>query len=589
MNPPKTIAKFIWHFIKRQPVAFSIVFVTAIVWAVNEVCFPYLIKHIINILNGFTGQHRQEIYSLLWLPLLVLILSWVVMEICMRMQGFTLLKAFPKFRANIRAEVFDYVKQHSHHYFSNHFAGNIAKKISELPTSCQTIMEILFFNIVSVSIAVVLALLVMGQTHLIFAIILLAWVCCHIGATLLFIRCGNKSWQIHSETVSVLSGKIVDCLTNIFNVRIFSRHKFENAYLKKYQDDEILKAEQAFWLIEILRIIQGIFGLSLVFGMVFTLVHGWIQGWVTLGDFSLVSMLTFTLMGMIWNLSHQLMVLVRESGTVDNALRLVNVPHGIADNRDAALLQASQGNIEFSQVTFGYQQNNPVFKQLNVCISAGEKVGLVGYSGSGKSTFVNLLLRSFDIQDGHIFIDHQDIAKVTQASLREQIAMIPQDPSLFHRSLLENIRYGRLDASDEEVIAAAKMAHCHEFIKEIPDGYAALVGERGIKLSGGQRQRIAIARALLKNAPILILDEATSSLDSVTERLIQESLRNLMQDRTTLVIAHRLSTLADMDRILVFHHGQIVEQGTQESLLSQKGIFASLWHMQVNGFLPEEG
>jgi ATP-binding cassette subfamily B protein len=216
-------------------------------------------------------------------------------------------------------------------------------------------------------------------------------------------------------------------------------------------------------------------------------------------------------------------------------------------------------------------------------------VGLVGFSGSGKSTFVNLILRFYDIQSGQILIDNQNVADVTQDSLREQIAMIPQDPTLFHRTLMENIRYGRLTATDEEVTVAAKLAHCEEFIDKLDEGYHSMVGERGIKLSGGQRQRIAIARAILKNAPILILDEATSSLDTVTEKLIQQSLHTVMQHRTTMVIAHRLSTLANMDRILVFHKGKVIEDGTQDELLNLQGQFARLWEMQTNGFLPDEG
>jgi ATP-binding cassette subfamily B protein len=229
-----------------------------------------------------------------------------------------------------------------------------------------------------------------------------------------------------------------------------------------------------------------------------------------------------------------------------------------------------------------------VFSGLNLRIGAGEKVGLVGYSGSGKSTLLNLVLRLFDLQHGRILIDGVDITGVTQESLRRAIAMIPQDPMLFHRSLLENIRYGRLDASDEEVRAAARKAHADEFIGQAEDGYASLVGERGVKLSGGQRQRIALARAILKDSPILLLDEATSALDSVTERHIQDSLRTLMADKTVLVIAHRLSTLAHLDRIVVFHHGAIIEDGSHDALLAAGGHYARMWTMQAGGFLPED-
>lgn len=370
-------------------------------------------------------------------------------------------------------------------------------------------------------------------------------------------------------------------------MRLFARREYESQYLKKFQIDELKKARSAMWLIEKMRIFQGLAGLALIFSMIFTLIHGWVQGWVTLGDFTLIGMLSFWVLGMIWYLSYQVTIFVREIGTINEALSLISVGHAIVDAPQAKPLVVTKGEIRFDKVRFDYQKTNIVFKDLNVTLEAGKKIGLVGYSGAGKSTFVNLILRFYDINSGHILIDGQDIARVTQDSLRENIAMIPQEPSLFHRSLMENIRYGRLSASDEEVIAASKLAHCHEFIEKLPDGYEGLVGERGVKLSGGQRQRIAIARAVLKNAPILILDEATSALDSMTEKIIQESLRNLMQNRTAIVIAHRLSTLADMDRILVFHKGKIIEDGTWEELLKTQGHFAELWEMQMDGFLPE--
>jgi ATP-binding cassette subfamily B protein len=300
-------------------------------------------------------------------------------------------------------------------------------------------------------------------------------------------------------------------------------------------------------------------------------------------------MQSFWLLGWMWFLSFQMTMFAREIGTIENALSLIKRNHDVIDKQNATLLSVSKGTIEFQNVCFAYLDNLNVFKHLSITIPVGQKVGLVGFSGSGKSTFVNLILRFYDIQSGVIKIDDQNIAAVTQDSLRSQIAMIPQDPALFHRTLLENIRYGRLNASDDETIAASKLAHCHEFIEQLDEGYASLVGERGIKLSGGQRQRIAIARAILKNAPILILDEATSSLDSVTEKLIQDSLHTLMKSKTTIVVAHRLSTLADMDRILVFDKGQIIEDGTIESLLKANGHFAMLWNMQTDGYLPDKG
>jgi ATP-binding cassette subfamily B protein len=261
--------------------------------------------------------------------------------------------------------------------------------------------------------------------------------------------------------------------------------------------------------------------------------------------------------------------------------------HEIRDVDGAKKIEVKEGEIIFNDITFGYSKDRNVFENLNVKINAHQKIGLVGYSGSGKSTFNNLILRLFDVQKGEILIDGQDIKTITQESLHKQIAVIPQEPMLFHRSVMENIRYGKLDATDEEVYEAARLAMAHAFIERLPQGYQSLVGERGVKLSGGQRQRIAIARAVLKNAPILLMDEATSALDSVTEKAIQTILDNLISQKTVLIIAHRLSTISHLERILVFHEGKIVEDGTHHELLEVNGYYAKMWHMQSDGFLPE--
>jgi len=276
-------------------------------------------------------------------------------------------------------------------------------------------------------------------------------------------------------------------------------------------------------------------------------------------------------------------------GNIADGVSIFIQPHEIVDKPEAPDMQVDQGEIEFNDVDFTYPEGLQIFNKLNVTIQPFQKVGLVGFSGSGKSTFVNLILRLFETNHGSILIDGQNILKVTQDSLRENISLIPQDPMLFHRSLMENIRYGRLEASDEEVIEAAKKANAHDFILQTEKGYESLVGERGVKLSGGQRQRIAIARAILKDAHILILDEATSSLDSVTERKIQQGLDRLMRHKTVVVVAHRLSTISHMDRILVFDEGEIVEDGSHDELLEKEnGHYARLWHMQAGGFLPDK-
>jgi ATP-binding cassette subfamily B protein len=316
------------------------------------------------------------------------------------------------------------------------------------------------------------------------------------------------------------------------------------------------------------------------------LVTGFQQGVVTTGDFALLLTINGAIITNLWTLSADILKCSELVGNINQGLQVALAPMDMQDAPEAKKIHIHQGGIVFEQVQFGYRGGSLLFDDKSIVIEPGQKVGLVGYSGSGKSTFVNLILRLYDVTSGRILIDGQDISNVTLKSLRDSIAMIPQDPSMFHRSLIENIRYGRPDATDEEIVEAAKRAHAHDFIVKLPLGYNSPVGERGSKLSGGQRQRIAIARAILKDSPILILDEATSQLDSVTESEIQDSLHDLMQNKTTLVIAHRLSTLLNMDRILVFDKGKIVEDGTHDELIARGGLYKTLWSAQVGGFLP---
>jgi len=357
-------------------------------------------------------------------------------------------------------------------------------------------------------------------------------------------------------------------------------------YLSQYVNESQIKDEALQWHMLKIKILQGT-SVTLLFGsMLAVLIYAYERNLVTVGDFAFILSLSMTIMQGLWYLATHFLTFSQELGICHQALSIINVPHEIVDKPSAKNLKVNKGEITFEHVFFNYERGKKVFKDKSLIIQGGQKVGLVGFSGSGKTTFASLILRFFEVSSGRILIDGQDIAEVTQDSLHTQIAIIPQDPMLFHRSLIENIRYGRLEATDEEVIEASKKAHCHEFVELMPEGYNTLVGERGLKLSGGQRQRIAIARAILKNAPILILDEATSALDSVIERKIQEGLTYLMKNRTTLVIAHRLSTLSDMDRILVFMGGQVVEDGTHEGLLAKGSHYAKLWEMQAGGFLP---
>jgi ATP-binding cassette subfamily B protein len=389
-----------------------------------------------------------------------------------------------------------------------------------------------------------------------------------------------------SDQQTKIMGNIVDLLSNIANLKFFPNRNFEenrtadfeNVYTKSYQ-------KRGFFLLKF-YLVQG-FTFSAYFAFcIIALIWLYSKNLVTLGDFMMVFTINCFAIQLMWNAANEVRTFLEDFGTVKQALDIVSKPLEIKDGEH--VLKVTKGEIIFENVEFGYKNSVPLFSGKNVVIKPGQKVGLVGRSGGGKSTFVNLILRLFDVEKGRILIDGQDISLATQDSLRTSIGVIPQDPSLFHRSLAENISYGKNGATELEVVESAKNAHAHDFIMHLPKNYESLVGERGIKLSGGQRQRIAIARAFLKNAPILILDEATSQLDSITENFIQDSLQKLMENKTVIVVAHRLSTLEAMDRILVFESGKIVEDGSHQELIALNGSYKKLWNAQNGGVLTNQ-
>ncbi|MCD6035640.1 MAG: mdlB [Rickettsiales bacterium] len=583
---PTTLPAFFWHFIKKQPIAFALLFLVPSAIVLETNVLPYSLKLLIDGIEQYEGD-KADIFTVIAPALWLGSLSWIGMIVIFRLQNHWQGWVVPRFQADIRMSVLDYLTQHSHHYFSNQLSGKLANKVNDLPSSLESIRSILCWNVVSTFAAITVSLVLMDTVNPVFSWILGIWAVTHLALTFSFSRIVYRASEANAEDRSRLSGIVVDTIANAISMRIFARKRYEISYIQKKQDIEKKSNKRLILSMNWLRLLMDIPVTAMLGAMVYFLVTGWQKDQITTGDMVFIFNTCWAVTFHMWMLGHALTDLFRDVGVAQQALSLIAVPHDIQDNEEALPLQVRKGEIRFDGVSFYYQRNTNIFHNTDVTITPGSHVGLVGFSGSGKTTFVHLILRFFDVHGGRILIDGQNIADVTQDSLHEAIAMIPQDTSLFHRTIMENIRYGRLDASDEEVIAASTRAHCHEFISQLPEGYNALVGERGIKLSGGQRQRIAIARAMLKNAPILILDEATSALDSVTEKHIQDGLHELMEGRTTIVIAHRLSTLSEMDRILVFNKGHIIEDGTHESLLKMNGHYAKMWHMQAGGFLPE--
>ena len=581
----QSVTQFIFDVIKPYKRYLLIMAFIALFWAITNTLLPYILKVIIDKAVGFEGD-KLSVFAAIQPFIFLYIAIWVVLCVDMRLLDWVKMKLFPSLRQDVMSKMFAYLNQHSHDYFQNNFAGSLINKIVDMQGGIVDIFTILddaYAQVLGLLIAVSILLII----HPIFAFILLAWVFAFLIITFLFLKPIQDLSHVFAEARSSLVGKMVDSISNIVNIRLFARHCYENTYIGETIADTVQKDRnmlakiikmRIFWDVSIIALL----GINLVF-----LGKMYAQNLVTVGDFSFIISLSISILWNLWFIASQFVSFSEQVGKCRQALTIINAAHDIVDVSNAKPLVVHQGEIQFNDVSFNYGNGPRLFNNKNIRIHSGEKVGLVGFSGSGKSTFVNLILRLFEVESGQITIDHQNINDVTQESLRKNIALIPQDISLFHRTLMENIRYGCSDASDNDVIEASKKAHCHEFICQLTEGYESMVGERGIKLSGGQRQRIAIARAILKNAPILILDEATSALDSVTENYIQDALHHLMNGKTTIVIAHRLSTLSKMDRILVFDNGQIIEDGTHDELIQNNGHYATMWHMQAGGFLPE--
>jgi ATP-binding cassette, subfamily B, bacterial len=581
---PKTLIPFIWHFLRPYKIAVVIYMLLAVAAGFWGPFNSILIKKLINLLPQAAGGN----ISIITLPASLIVLNFIIFDnFTWRGINYIRGKFIPKIINNIIGESMNYVLGKSHQFYQDNLSGKISKQITNLADGIEKLSSVAS-NFLRGASLLLTAIIAAYFVNPIFGFILMVWFVLFASASIVMSKKLVSLSDEQASSESIVMGELVDSLSNHSNVRIFSRKSYENSRMAPFFDKQQKAYTATYFYSLILHSIQGgLIAVMMAFS-IFFLVHFYGIGSVTIGDFALILGLSMETGHMMWYTMSEVDEFNKAVGRCRQSLESLMLPLEIRDKPGAVALMCPHGKVIFDNIKFNYKGTEPLFQNKTVEIKAAEKVGLVGYSGSGKSTFVNLILRLYDITDGTILIDGQDIRNVTQESLRENIAMIPQDPSLFYRSIMENIRYGKIDATDEEVIEAAKKAHAHEFIEKLPQSYGSLVGERGVKLSGGQRQRIAIARAILKNAPILILDEATSQLDSVTESLIQQSLWELMQNKTTIVIAHRLSTLLHMDRILVFDNGKIVEDGTHNELLSKNRLYKGFWDAQVGGFISDE-
>jgi ATP-binding cassette subfamily B protein len=584
---PHTPFRFICHFVARYRWWYLAMILFETANATCGIMIPYALSTII---KGVTAahDHSRALVAALQAPRLLFIAFSIGEVVFGRIAGGIQIRLGPRQRQNVTRSIYHYLQYHSHRYFSNNFAGALAHRISETSLGVTQTLWSIITEFWPVAIVLGVSIVLLFNAHVQLGGFVLIWAVLFIAISyLLARRCQPYAFKASSAR-SETTGKIVDSVSNLTSARLFARLRFEREHLEDALTSEMKAIRKSNGYNERVRWFQFASAAVLKIGILYYSLTLWGEGEITVGEFVMAVSLSLLIINEARNLSRRFLEFFEYIGNVANGVHTIVQPHELVDAPAAAAPTISRGKIEFRDLDFGYGPDKKVFDQLNVAIPAGQRVGLVGFSGSGKSTFVSLILRLYDAQGGQILIDDVDIRNMTQDALHSQLSLIPQDPSLFHRTLMENIRYGRLEAGDGEVIEAAKKAYAHEFIMQIKDRYQSMVGERGVKLSGGQRQRIAIARVILKDAPILILDEATSSLDSITEKAIQDTLDQVMVNKTVIVVAHRLSTIAHLDRILVFDKGRIVEDGDHAELLARRGRYHQLWSKQAGGFLPDD-
>lgn len=578
----KLIFKFFIKHIKPYKWFYLLMLIPPICSSFYPFSYNYAIKLLLDIIGSSTASTG---YKEMLMPIVLFLGTNVSLDFIWRISHFAAWHSIPYVRRSILLHTYDYIQHHAYQFFQDNFTGAISSKTKGILSGYDKIWSELHHGLGLVSLKIVVNLFFLMMVNTPLGLFLILWSCCFFAIMYHLSKKLDHLAFAESESQHRLIGQVADKIMNMISIFSFSARSHELKLLDKQMTNDFIPKQ--------IRLFKYDFKIQIIGGLLYTTkfafillytIHLKMKGIISIGDFAFVLGLALTLSEDMWRATNSFQEFLRELGDLKSAFAIIYRPQDNLDVPNATTLSVKCPKIEFQSVTFSYDGSENIFKNLQLTIEPGEKLGLVGHSGAGKSSLINLLMRYFNCSNGVILIDGQDISLATQDSVRSQMAVIPQDTLLFHRTLIDNIRYGKLDATEEEVIEACKRAHIHDYIMSLPKNYHTLAGERGIKLSGGQRQRISIARAILKNAPILLLDEATSALDSQTEKLIQQSLDKLMEsnDKTVIAIAHRLSTLKNMDRIIVLDQGKIVEEGTHEMLMQQEdSTYSKLWKLQA--------
>lgn len=592
-RPPDSIAAFYWHYIKPVWRPFAVLLVVGFIGSLIEVALMAFVGRLVDMMSAAASPRTffaENSGTLLFMAFVALIARPVASTVHDLVKNQMI---SPAVTTRIRWQTHTHVLRQSLGFFQNDFAGRIATRIMQTGASLRESVVQAVDAIWYMAVHVVGALVIFWEADARLVVPLLVWIALYGVVIRVFVPRIQKLSTEASEARSWLTGRVVDSFTNILTVKLFAHAEREEAYAREAMQAHLERHQASLRNLTIMELVLYTLNGALLVAVAGLSLWLWSHEAVSMGAITAAMTLSIRIIAMSGWILFTVAGIFENIGVVHEGMQTIARDYEVVDRPDARQLVVPKGEIRFQDVRFHYGKVKSVLEDVSLTIRPGEKVGIVGRSGAGKSTLVNVLLRFYDLEAGRILIDGQDIAAVTQESLRANIGLVTQDTSLLHRSVMDNILYGRPEAGRAEAIAAAKRAHAHEFIEGLEDlngrrGYDAHVGERGVKLSGGQRQRIAIARVLLKNAPILVLDEATSALDSEVEAAIQESLAILMAGKTVIAIAHRLSTIAAMDRLIIMDGGRIVEQGSHTELLRKGGLYASLWARQSGGFLTED-
>lgn len=581
---PHTPLRFMWYVSSLHKGWFIGAVAMVSIAELVGTSIPFIFKSVVD--TALQVSQGAAIVSSVWFWACMYPLAVVIMFFAWRGSGFIGMEWASRSNATVYKTLFSYLSRHSHSYFADRFAGSLSSKISHASEGIQSLFEAFIWNYYGSILSLIITVTYMWTSSMYVGGLFLILIVILVPLNLVLAKHRRPHVVKFSEQATKARGFAVDAITNMSAIRQFARMEEEqnqfNSHIEEMRYLNIKQWRISEWGLLLNNVIIVLFEAVILFVAVYL----WTQQRLTVGELVMITTLMMNVQGTLVFIGMSMNGFIRRFGEVQEGLSDILVPYEIIDMSNAYDLVCNGGTIEWKNVSFNYGESD-IFADFNLLIKNGERVGLVGTSGAGKSTFVSLLLRQHELSDGAILIDGQNIAEVTQDSLRENIAIVPQEPMLFHRSVRENIAYGKPTATQDEIIAVAKKAQAHDFIVALKEGYETPVGERGVKLSGGQKQRVAIARAMLKNAPILVLDEATSALDSESEVAIQRALHDLMERKTVIAIAHRLSTLREMDRIIVLEAGKIVEDGNHDTLTKQGGTYARLWEHQAGGFLQE--